>query len=175
MEASKYGAVAVLIRSITTRHDNVPHTGIMGYVDSLQKIPAAAVGFIDADYLHNALVDNPNLQIKVKLNCKTLPDAKSYNVIGEITGTEFPDEIVVVGGHFDSWDEGCGAHDDGAGCVQSMEVLSLIKKLGIKPKRTIRCVLFINEENRITASGKSNNRKISHEIKVNRTSISAAT
>lgn len=147
VEASKYGAVAVLIRSITTRHDNVPHTGIMGYVDSLQKIPAAAVGFIDADYLHNALVDNPNLQIKLKLNCKTLPDAKSYNVIGEITGTEFPDEIVVVGGHFDSWDEGCGAHDDGAGCVQSMEVLSLIKKLGIKPKRTIRCVLFINEEN----------------------------
>ena len=147
IEAAKYGAVAVLIRSITTRHDNVPHTGVMGYVDSLQKIPAAAIGFIDADYLHNALLDDPNLLIQLKLNCKSLPDAKSYNVIADITGTDFPNEIVVVGGHFDSWDEGCGAHDDGAGCVQSMEALSIIKELGIKPKRTIRCVLFINEEN----------------------------
>lgn len=147
VEASKYGAAAVLIRSITTKHDNVPHTGVMGYVDSLQKIPAAALGFLDADYLHNALVDDPNLLIKLKLNCRTLPDTQSYNVIGDITGTDFPNEIVLVGGHFDSWDEGCGAHDDGAGCVQSMEVLSIIKELGIKPKRTIRCVLFINEEN----------------------------
>jgi len=147
VEAAKYGAVAVLIRSITTQHDNVPHTGIMIYVDSLPKIPAAALGYLDADYLHIALVDDPNLMINLKMHCKTFPDAQSYNVIAEITGTEFPNDVIVVGGHFDSWDQGCGAHDDGAGCIQSIEVLYLFKELGIKPKRTIRCVLFINEEN----------------------------
>ena len=147
IEASKYGAVAVLIRSVTTKHDNVPHTGVMVYVDSLQKISAAALGYLDADFLHKALIDDPKLMINLKMNCKTLPEAQSYNVIAEITGTEFPNEIIVVGGHFDSWDQGCGAHDDGAGCVQSMEVLHLFKELNLKPKRTIRCVLFINEEN----------------------------
>jgi hypothetical protein len=147
VEAAKYGAIAVLIRSVTTMHDNVPHTGVMVYVDSLPKIPAAAIGYLDSDYLHSELVKDPNLKISLSMNCKTLPDAQSYNVIAEITGTEFPEEIIVVGGHFDSWDVGCGAHDDGAGCVQSMEVLQLFKELDIKPKRTIRCVLFINEEN----------------------------
>jgi len=147
VEAAKYGAVAVLIRSITTKHDNVPHTGVMVYVDSLPKIPAAAIGYLDSDYLHNELAKDSNLKISLSMNCKTFPEAQSYNVIAEITGTEFPDEIIVVGGHFDSWDVGCGAHDDGAGCVQSMEVLQLFKELDIKPKRTIRCVLFINEEN----------------------------
>lgn len=85
--------------------------------------------------------------MRIKLKCKTLPDAQSYNVIGEIKGKEFPDEVIVVGGHIDSWDKGVGAQDDGAGCVQSMEVLDLMKRLNLKPKRTIRCVLFINEEN----------------------------
>ena len=147
VEAAKYGAVAVLIRSVTTKHDNVPHTGVMVYVDSLPKIPAAAIGYLDSDYLHNELTKDSNLKINLNMNCKTFPEAQSYNVIAEITGTEFPEEIIVVGGHFDSWDLGCGAHDDGAGCVQSMEVLQLFKELDIKPKRTIRCVLFINEEN----------------------------
>lgn len=147
VEAAKYGTVAVLIRSITTKHDNVPHTGVMVYVDSLPKIPAAAIGYLDSDYLHNELAKDSNLKINLSMNCKTFPEAQSYNVIAEITGTEFPEEIIVVGGHFDSWDLGCGAHDDGAGCVQSMEVLQLFKELDIKPKRTIRCVLFINEEN----------------------------
>jgi len=147
VEAAKYGAVAVLIRSITTKHDNVPHTGVMVYVDSLPKIPAAAIGYLDSDYLHNELTKDSNLKINLSMNCKTFPEAQSYNVIAEITGSEFPEEIIVVGGHFDSWDLGCGAHDDGAGCVQSMEVLQLFKELDIKPKRTIRCVLFINEEN----------------------------
>ena len=147
IEASKYGAVAVLIRSVTTKHDNVPHTGVMVYVDSLQKIPAAALGYLDADFLHNALMNDPNLMIKLKMDCKTLPDTQSYNVIAEIRGTELPNDVIVVGGHFDSWDQGCGAHDDGAGCVQSMEVLHLFKELNLKPKRTIRCVLFTNEEN----------------------------
>jgi len=147
VEAAKYGAVAVLIRSITTKHDNVPHTGVMVYLDSLPKIPAAAIGYLDSDYLHNELAKDSNLKINLSMNCKTFPEAQSYNVIAEITGSEFPEEIIVVGGHFDSWDLGCGAHDDGAGCVQSMEVLQLFKELDIKPKRTIRCVLFINEEN----------------------------
>lgn len=147
IEAAKYGAVAVVIRSITTRHDNVPHTGVMDYVDSLPKIPAAALGNIDADFLSNELKENPHLKINLKLNCKTLPDAQSYNVIGEITGTEFPDEVILVGGHFDSWDVGHGAHDNGAGCIQTLEVLDLMKRLNINLKRTVRCVFFINEEN----------------------------
>jgi len=147
IEAAKYGAVGVVIRSITTKYDNVPHTGVMDYVDSLPKIPAAALGYLDADYLSNELKQNPHLKLNLKLNCKTLPDAQSYNVIGEITGTEFPDEIVLVGGHFDSWNVGHGAHDNGAGCIQSLEVLDLMKRLDIKLKRTLRCVFFINEEN----------------------------
>lgn len=147
IEASKYGAVAVLIRSITTKHDNVPHTGVMDYNDSIPKIPAAALGYLDADFLSDELNKNPGLKINLKLDCKTLPDVESFNVIGEIKGTELPDEIVLVGGHFDSWDVGCGAHDNGAGCIQTLEALDLINRLGIKTKRTIRCVLFINEEN----------------------------
>jgi Zn-dependent M28 family amino/carboxypeptidase len=119
----------------------------MDYVDSLPKIPAAALGNIDADFLSNELKKNPHLKINLKLNCKTLPDAQSYNVIGEITGTEFPDEIILVGGHFDSWDVGHGAHDNGAGCIQTLEVLDLMKRLNINLKRTVRCVFFINEEN----------------------------
>ncbi|MCU0365356.1 MAG: M20/M25/M40 family metallo-hydrolase [Ignavibacteriaceae bacterium] len=131
IEAAKYGAIGVVIRSITTRHDNVPHTGVMDYNDTIPKIPAAALGN----------------KIDLKLNCRTLPNAQSFNVIGEITGTEFPDEIILVGGHFDSWDVGQGAHDNGAGCIQTLEVLDLLKRLDIKTKRTIRCVFFINEEN----------------------------
>ncbi len=146
IEAAKYGAIGVIVRSITTRHDNIPHTGVVRYVDSLPKIPAVAIGYKDADFLTDAVSQEPDLKINIKLSCERLPDVQSYNVIGEIRGSDFPDEIIVVGGHFDSWDKGCGAHDDGAGCVQSMEVLDLLKRLNIKPKRTIRCVLFIDEE-----------------------------
>jgi hypothetical protein len=147
IEAAKYGAVGVVIRSITTKNDNIPHTGVMDYNDTIPKIPAAALGNIDADFLSDELKKNHHLKINLKLSCRTLPDAQSYNVIGEINGTEFPDEIVLVGGHFDSWDVGCGAHDNGAGCVQTLEVLDLMKRLDIKLKRTLRCVFFINEEN----------------------------
>lgn len=147
IEAAKYGAVGVVIRSVTTKFDNVPHTGVMLYVDSLPKIPAAAIGYTDSDFLSEQLKLNPNLLLKLRMNCRTLEDAQSFNVIGEIKGTDYPDEVVVVGGHFDSWDVGCGAHDDGAGCIQSIEVLDLFKRLNINPKRTVRCVLFINEEN----------------------------
>lgn len=147
IEAAKYGAIGVVIRSITTKYDNIPHTGVMIYVDSLPKIPVAALGYLDSDYLSEQLKENPDLELVLQINSKILDDAQSYNVIGEIKGTEFLDEVIVVGGHFDSWDVGCGAHDDGAGCIQSIEVLDLFKRLNIKPKRTIRCVLFINEEN----------------------------
>ncbi|HSP87613.1 MAG TPA: M20/M25/M40 family metallo-hydrolase [Ignavibacteriaceae bacterium] len=148
IEAAKYGAVAVLIRSITTKRDNIPHTGSMNeYVDSLPKIPAASLGYLDADFLSEALIKDPSLKINIKLNCKTLPDILSYNVICDLKGSEHPDEIIVVAGHFDSWDAGCGAHDDGGGCIQSLEVLDLFKRLSIKPKRTIRCIFYINEEN----------------------------
>jgi carboxypeptidase Q len=147
IEAAKYGAIGVVIRSITTRHDNVPHTGVMDYNDTIPKIPAAALGYLDADFLSDELKKNPALKLNLKLLCRTLLDAQSFNVIGEIKGTEFPDEIVLVGGHFDSWDVGCGAHDNGAGCIQTMEVLDLMKRLDIKLKRTLRCVFFINEEN----------------------------
>lgn len=147
IEAAKYGAIGVIIRSITTKYDNVPHTGVMLYADSFPKIPAAAIGYLDSDFLTEQLKLNPNLLLKLKVNSKTLEDAQSFNVIGEIKGTEFPNEIIVVGGHFDSWDVACGAHDDGAGCIQSIEVLDLLKRLNFKPKRTVRCVLFINEEN----------------------------
>ena len=147
IEGAKYGAVGVIVRSVTTKYDNVPHTGLMLYVDSLPRIPGVAVGFKDADFLSTALKQDPNLQLALQLNCKTFPDAQSYNVIGEIRGSEYPDEIIVVGAHLDSWDVGDGAHDDGAGCMQAIEVVDLYKRLNIKPKRTIRIVLFINEEN----------------------------
>ena len=146
-KAAKYGAAGVIIRSITTKFDNVPHTGVMIYRDSLSRIPGVAAGYEDSDFLETALQEDPGLSINLILSCRTLADKQSYNVIGEIKGSEFPDEVVVVGGHIDSWDKGEGAHDDGAGCVQSLEVLDLIKRLSLRPKRTIRCVLFINEEN----------------------------
>ncbi len=147
IEGAKYGAVGVIVRSLTTKYDNVPHTGNMHYVDSLQKVPAVAVGYLDADFLSNAIKEDPNLKLKLNLDCQTLPDAQSYNVIGEIRGSEYPDEIIVVSGHLDSWDVGDGAHDDGAGSIQAIEVLDIFNRLNIKPKRTIRAVLFINEEN----------------------------
>jgi len=145
--AAKLGAVGVMIRSITTKYDNVPHTGVMFYNDTIPKIPAVALGYQDADFLSNALKKDSTLKVNIKLNSKTLPDAKSYNLIGQITGSEFPNDVIVVGGHSDSWDKGVGANDDGAGIMQSMEVLDLFKRLEIKPRRTIRCVFFMNEEN----------------------------
>ena len=146
-EAAKYGAKGMILRSITSRNDNVPHVGVMHYTDSIPQIPAVAIGIKDADFLSTALKQDSSLKLQLKLSCTNLPEAQSYNVIGELKGTDFPNEVIVVGGHFDSWDKGDGAHDDGAGCIQSLEVLDLFKRLHIKPKRTIRCVFFINEEN----------------------------
>ena len=146
-EAAKYGAVAVVIRSIGTAFDDVPHTGVTRYFEGINKIPAAALGVKSADKLTLALKNNPNVKLFIKMNCETLEDAPSHNVVGELIGNEFPNEIITIGGHLDSWDVGQGAHDDGAGCMQSIQVLRLFQKLGIKPKRTIRAVMFMNEEN----------------------------
>ncbi len=148
-EAAKYEALGVIVRSMNLRQDDYPHTGSMGYGDTpvQDRIPAAAISTNAADFLSATLKLKPDLDFFFKLNCKQLPDVQSYNVIGEIKGSEKPEEIMVVGGHLDSWDLGDGSHDDGAGCVQSMEVLRLLKKSGYRPKRTIRVVLFMNEEN----------------------------
>jgi hypothetical protein len=147
VEASKVGGVAVLVRSMTSRIDAVPHTGVMSYVDSVQKIPAAAISTVDAEMLSAALATEPAVRVSMTLTCQTLPDAPSANMMGEITGSEKPNEVIVVGGHIDCWDKGQGAHDDGAGCAQAIEVVNLFRKLGLTPKRTIRAVMFMNEEN----------------------------
>ena len=148
-EAGEYGAVGVIVRSMNLRLDDFPHTGAMSYGNQevYKRIPAAAISTNAAEKLSYLLKLEPNLKFLFRQQCKTFPDVWSSNVIGEITGSEFPNEIIVVGGHLDSWDLGDGAHDDGAGVVQSMEVLRLFKETGYRPKRTIRVVLFMNEEN----------------------------
>ncbi len=146
-EAAKKGALAVVVRSMTLQHDGHPHTGNMGYEEGVTKIPAAAISTNGADALHKHLQQDPNLVFTLNMQCQSLPDVQSHNVIGEIKGSMFPDEIITVGGHLDSWDVGEGAHDDGAGVVQAMEVLKLFKMVGYQPKRTIRAVAFMNEEN----------------------------
>ena len=146
-EAAKFGAIGVIVRSMTLKMDKNPHTGSMQYNDSVTKIPAVAISTVDAHHLGEMLEKDPKIKAKMKLSCQTHPDADSYNVIGEIKGSEYPDKVIVVGGHLDSWDIGEGAHDDGAGVVQSIEVLKLFKQMGITPKYTIRCILFMNEEN----------------------------
>jgi carboxypeptidase Q len=145
-EASRYGASGVIVRSVTPSLDNFPHTGVMHYADSVRKIPAVAVSTIDAELLSKWLKSDSLLSVHLISTCKTLPDAWSYNVIGEIRGTGKPEEIITVGGHLDAWDIGEGAHDDGGGCIQAIETIRLFKKLGIRPKRTIRAVMFMNEE-----------------------------
>ena len=145
--ASKFGAVGVMIRSLASNIDDFPHTGATTYNDSFPKIPAIAVSTRHAEYVSNELKKKKGMQLYFRTECEMLPDVKSYNVIAEIRGKEFPNEIITVGGHLDSWDLAEGAHDDGAGCVQSMEVIRVYKQLGIQPKRTIRVVMFMNEEN----------------------------
>lgn len=145
----QFGAKGVIVRSMTNSVDDFPHTGTMTYNDlpKEQHIPAAAISSNAANILSTDLEKNPNLKFYFKQSCKTLPDAASFNVVGEIRGTETPENVFVVGGHLDSWDLGEGAHDDGTGIVQSLEVAYLFKKNNIKPKNTIRIVFFMNEEN----------------------------
>lgn len=148
-EAGKLGALAVIVRSMNLRLDDLPHTGATNYGDitSEQRIPAAAISTNGAELLSKSLKADPNVSFYLKQSCQTFDDVLSYNVVGELTGTEHPERIMVVGGHLDSWDLGDGSHDDGTGCVQSMEVLNIFRNMGYKPKNTIRVVLFMNEEN----------------------------
>jgi hypothetical protein len=145
-QASKYGAVAVIVRSMTNALDNFPHTGVMHYADSVNKIPAVAVSTLDADLLSQWLKTDSSLTVHLISTCVNYPDTWSYNVIGEIHGSGKPNEFITVGGHLDAWDIAEGANDDGGGCIQAIEMLRLYKKLGIKPKRTVRAVMFMNEE-----------------------------
>lgn len=145
-KAAEYGAKAVLVRSLTTRLDDYPHTGTLIYKNEKQRIPACALSTNDAEKL-SRLLKSDKVTVYMRTTSRMLSDKPSANVIGEIRGSEFPDEIILVGGHLDSWDVGRGAHDDGAGCVHAMDILQLMKRLNYRPKRTIRCVLFMNEEN----------------------------
>ena len=145
--ASKVGAKGALIRSLTHSLDTLPHTGAMRYDDEVKDTLAAAISTVDARMLAKLYKEDPDLEVEFTMDCKELGDIVQENVIGEWTGSEFPKEIISIGGHLDSWDIGEGAHDDGAGVVHSIEVLRLLKAIGYAPKRTIRIVLFINEEN----------------------------
>ena len=146
-EASKMGAIGVIIRSLSSTENDFPHTGSMQYATGVALIPAAALSTNAATLLSKTLKENPSLKFYFRQSCESLPDAPSHNVVAEIKGSEKPEEIIVVGGHLDSWDLAQGAHDDGTGIAQSLEVLRMFKTMNIKPKHTIRVVLFMNEEN----------------------------
>ncbi len=156
MEAAKYGAVGVVVRSMNLRLDDFPHTGTMTYGDTPvnERIPACAISTRGANVLSSTLKLLPSLQFYFKQSCTNYDDVLSHNVIGEITGSKYPNKYMIVGGHLDSWDLGDGSHDDGAGCVQSMEVLRLFKEMNYKPKHSIRVVLFMNEENGLRGATK---------------------
>lgn len=145
--AAALGAVAALVRSVGPPGLRTPHTGALTYDPAAPKIPAAAVTTEDADRLQRMVDRGTTLRLRLKMEARMLPDADSYNVVGEIRGRERPDEVVVLGGHFDSWDVGTGSTDDGGGCIVTWEALRLMKKLNLRPRRTVRVVLWTNEEN----------------------------
>jgi hypothetical protein len=147
IEAAKKGAIAVIVRSMNVRQDDFPHTGSMGYEENTDSIPAFAISTNGANYLSTNIAKYGSLKLNLKSSCKTYPDKRSHNVIGEIKGSQYPNEFITVGGHLDSWDLGEGAHDDGAGVVQSIEVVHLFNLMNIRPKHSLRLVLFMNEEN----------------------------
>jgi hypothetical protein len=144
--AARHGAVAVLVRSLTLRTDLHPHTGMLRYDPAAPRIPAAAIATADADLLSGLLRKNKDAAVTLRLDCRDMGRVVSANVVGEITGSERPDEIVLVGGHLDSWDLGTGAHDDASGCAAALEALALLKDLGLRPRRTVRAVMFMDEE-----------------------------
>lgn len=146
-KAAALGAIGVIVRTLSPVIDDHPHTGATRYDESQPKIPAVAISTSGAEELSNAIAAKMVKQVYLKTNCKQLEDVLSYNVVGELRGSEFPEEIITVGGHLDSWDLAEGAHDDGTGCVQSIEVLRSLKAVGGRPKRTVRAVMFMNEEN----------------------------
>ncbi|GAA4358603.1 M28 family peptidase [Hymenobacter saemangeumensis] len=154
IEAARRGGVGALVRSMTSARDDNPHTGNMRYDEAVPKVPAAALSTLAADKLSLLLKANPGLEFELEMSCQNLPEEKSYNVVGELIGSKFPNEIITVGGHLDSWDLAQGAHDDGTGCVQSIEALRLLKAAGLRPERTLRAVLFMNEENGVRGGNK---------------------
>lgn len=145
--AARWGAQAIFIRSVTTRSLSTPHTGNLHYEDGVPKIPAAALSTETADLIHRLIARGQKVVVKLKLDAHKLPDAESANAIAELRGRERPEEVVLIGGHIDSWDVGTGTSDDGAGCIVAMEAVRLLVKLNLRPRRTIRVVLFTNEEN----------------------------
>lgn len=157
--AAKYGAKGAIVRSLSESTDNYPHTGTLRYDSAYPMIPAVAIGLQDADWLSNQLKQE-SVSVTIKTYGYFLPDTIGHNVIGELRGSEFPNEYITVGGHLDSWDPAEGAHDDGTGIVQTVEVMRVFKALGYKPKHTIRFVMFMNEEN-----GTRGGRKYAEEAK----------
>jgi len=145
--AGALGAVAVLVRSITPISLRTPHTGTLVYLSDSPQIPAAAVTLEDAEWMHRVTARGSTVRVRLKMAAHFEPEASSANVIGEIPGSERPEEVVVMGGHIDSWDVGQGAQDDGSGIMVSLEAAALIKKMGLKPRRTLRVVFWVNEEN----------------------------
>jgi len=145
--AAQLGAVAVLVRSMTGRSLQTPHTGSLGYIDGMPKIPAAALSLEDTAMIARLVHTGTPVRVRLMMEAQQLPDADSHNVMGEIRGREKPEEVVVLGGHIDSWDIGQGANDDGSGIMATFQAVALIKKLGLQPRRTIRIVFWVNEEN----------------------------
>ncbi len=162
--AVQYGAVAALVRSVTTRSLRTPHTGAMGYLDAIKKIPSAAITVEDAARITRLQKRGIEVTLRLKMEAHTDPDVLGANVIGEIRGREKPEEVVVIGGHLDSWDVGQGANDDGGGCIMALEALHMLRKLDLRPRRTIRVVLFANEENGL-AGGKKYSEEFAAELK----------
>lgn len=154
--AARFGAAAVLVRSMTQARDDLPHTGNTSFPGDAKRLPALAISTLAADRLTAAVAaaaaGGPPARVAVVSHARVLPDAPSHNVIAEIKGSEFPDRVILVSGHLDSWDIAPGAHDNGAGVVQSIEVLRIFRTLGLKPRHTLRCVLFTNEENGLRGS-----------------------
>jgi len=144
--AAKYGAIACLVRSMNPALDDFPHTGQTRFENEDEQVPAFAVSTNGADLLSRQLKKDSDLKVFLCSTCQTYPDVPSHNVIGEIRGSEYPNEIITIGGHLDAWELGEGAHDDGGGCIQSIEVLRLFLAKGIRPKHTIRAVMFMDEE-----------------------------
>lgn len=146
IEAAKYGAAGIIVRSLSLIRDYAPHTGVMYYLDTIKKIPAFAISTKDADELSEKLKTDTGIKIFLRSTCEEFSEKPSHNVIGEITGSENPEEIILVSGHLDAWDNGEGAHDDGAGVMHAYEVMRIFKKLNIIPKHTIRFAAFMDEE-----------------------------
>ena len=144
--AARHGAVAVLVRSLTFREDRNPHTGMLRYDDRIPRIPAASIATADADALSARIKEEKAVAVTFRMDCRDIGRTLSANVVGELTGSELPHEVVLVGAHLDSWDLAVGAHDDGAGCAAALEAVALLRDLGLRPKRTIRAVLFMDEE-----------------------------